>query len=1187
MKDADPNLTNHDGRETVIFGVGASAGGLEAFQSLLGTLRADDNFALILVQHLDPEHVSLLPEILSKRTRLPVLSIEDGMEVKPGHVYLIPPAYGLEIEGWRLRLVEFQDPRGLRRPIDKFFESLGKAHGTQAAAVVLSGTGSDGSQGVRAIKEGGGLVFAQDPREARYDGMPRSAIATDAVDMVLPVSDMLAVLRDFHDRRQGLAPAIESDAELLDKVVKNVRYRTGHDFSGYKHATVLRRVSLRMSVLGLDEPADYLRELVQNKREAERLYRDLLINVTCFFRDPEVFETLRTRILPQILSTKGNGDELRVWVPGCSTGQEAYSLAMLIDDAMERMDVRPRVSIFGTDIDDEALDVARQGSYPNSIITELPPGFAERYFTATRGGFDVSGGLRDMVRFSSQSLIKDPPFSKLDLLSCRNLMIYFDLGLQEIATRIFHYALRPGGYLVLGPSETPRASDGSFRELVAGQRVFQRNDAAARLLDLPRAYRPPVVTPPEEAPAARVEDARLEMSIPAARALLSRHAPPFLLIGQGDEVQLVGPGAERYVKVATGRASLGLRRLILPALEPAVRRLLTGLAMGPGDYRQIEIADPGPDLPSRLLLAAERLPDGTRLVTFQTGLSGSAVPEAGAEARIVIDEAYVGQLEDELEDARQTIRTTIEELETSNEELKSSNEEMMSMNEELQSANEELSTTNEELQNKLRELNEVNADLANFTESTQIATVFLDDHFRLRNFTPEAVAYFRFVEQDRGRALEDIGSRLDMHAVMECCRRVAQTGLSEEQEFTTLDGKTEVSMRFAPYRSDGLGAGGVVFSIFDITTVARYAKELEKATEAARTRLEEVEELYRVSPIAMALIDSDLRYIRVNPHLAAIHGISVEDHIGRTVSEILPELGSVVTEPIREVLRTGKPLLRQILRGHVQANPDVPRIWEIDWYPVRQEGRVGAVGMNVRDVTSHMDLQADLRRIMRELQHRVKNMLSNVIALVNRARREKGDPKQILETLDQRIRALAHTHNLLTAENWSSTAIRDVLTPELLQIYGPERVILRGPQLRLNARGTLAVGMAVHELATNAAKYGAFSSPSGQVHVRWSRLDEGDGERLILRWQESGGPPVSKPERAGFGTQLIQSLIAGTMGGQVSMSWEPQGLEAVLDLPWDAATEVDYDTEVDPLQHAAPLPGGRGDHSAGDGRYPS
>ncbi|MFC7704664.1 HWE histidine kinase domain-containing protein [Plastorhodobacter daqingensis] len=738
---------------------------------------------------------------------------------------------------------------------------------------------------------------------------------------------------------------------------------------------------------------------------------------------------------------------------------------------------------------------------------------------------------------------------------------------------------------MLGPSETPRGPRDSFVELAAGQRIYQRNNGPARPLDLPRGYRPvaPILAndPPPEA-----SSGLLGFPATVARALLERHAPAFLVIGPKDEVLLIGPGAESYVKMATGPVSLGLRKLILPVLEPAVKRLLTGLALGPGTFRQIEVADSGGDLPQRLVLSAQALEDGNRMVTF-TPLESHAVPDEGSEARIVIDEAYVSQLEDELEDARQTIRTTIEELETSNEELKSSNEEMMSMNEELQSANEELSTTNEELQNKLRELNEANADLANFTESTQIATVFLDDGFRLRNFTPEAVAYFRFVEQDRGRALEDIGSRLDMHALLESCRRVAATGLPEEQDFSTQDGKAEVTVRFAPYRADGLSGGGVVFSIFDVTTVARYARQLEQATAEARARLEEIEELYRVSPTAMALIGTDYRYLRVNPHFAEINGLSIEDHIDRRVDEVLPELGSVVLGPIDEVLRTGKPLLRQILRGQTPADPDSTRIWEVDWYPVRQGGKIRAIGMNVRDMTSHMDMQADLRRIMRELQHRVKNMLSNVIALVNRARRETGDPKAVLETLDQRIRALAHTHNLLTAENWASTAIRDVLTPELLQIYGRDRVILRGPELRLNARGTLAVGMAVHELATNAAKYGAFSCPTGRVHVYWSRLDEGEGERLILRWMESGGPPVSNPEREGFGTQLIRSLVAGTMGGTIRMIWEPQGLEAVLNLPWDAATEVDYDTDVDPLQPSSPLSGGRGDHRAGDGGHPS
>jgi two-component system, chemotaxis family, CheB/CheR fusion protein len=381
-----------------------------------------------------------------------------------------------------------------------------------------------------------------------------------------------------------------------------------------------------------------------------------------------------------------------------------------------------------------------------------------------------------------------------------------------------------------------------------------------------------------------------------------------------------------------------------------------------------------------------------------------------------------------------------------------------------------------------------------------------------------------------------------------------------------------VMVRFAVYRTANRAAAGVVFSIFDVTAVANYARAAEVAVRDARANAAEIEEIYRGSPVAMGLLDADQRFLRLNARLAELSGLSAEAVLGRRLGEALPGLGDAAVSSMRMVLETGQPVLHQRIRSIRRGEPDEEQIWDIDWYPVRHDGAVAAIGFNVVDVTRLLSLQADLRRIMRELQHRVKNMLSNVIALVNRAQRDKGDPSEILGTLVQRIRALAHTHNLLTAENWSSTALEDVLRPELNGIYGDDRVTLRGPALRLNARSTLAIGMTVHELATNAAKYGAFSEAEGRVTLRWSRIDEGDGEKFVLRWKETGGPAVTPPSREGFGSQLIRSMIEGTLEGEIDSSWEPEGLGIVITLPWNTATEVDYDSDVDPLRHADPLP---------------
>jgi two-component system CheB/CheR fusion protein len=454
--------------------------------------------------------------------------------------------------------------------------------------------------------------------------------------------------------------------------------------------------------------------------------------------------------------------------------------------------------------------------------------------------------------------------------------------------------------------------------------------------------------------------------------------------------------------------------------------------------------------------------------------------------------------------------------------------------------------------------------------------VFLDAELKLRNFTPEAVGWFRFVEQDRGRDIRDIGTRLNMDEIAEACKTVIRSGVPQELPLRSTDGGADVMVRIAPYLTETRDAGGVVFSIFDVTELARYAEEAEAATAEAEARMEELEQFYRVSPTAMGVVDSDYRYLRANPQLATINGVSPEDHIGRTMHEIVPDVAEAKVSAARQVFETAQPVVGKIMRGAQANDPEDIRFWRMDFYPLSvpnpRNGDTRAVGFNVTDITEIMNLQADLRRIMRELQHRVKNMLSNVIALVNRARRETGDPKVTLDTLSQRIRALANTHNLLTAENWTSAAIRDVVAMELSDIYGEDRVTLKGPPVRLNARATLAIGMAVHELATNAAKYGAFSSEQGHVQLRWSRIDEGDGETFLLRWQESGGPTVTAPDGGGFGTVLMRSMIEGTLGGTIKADWNPEGLELVIELPWTTATEVDYDSDVDPLRQADPLP---------------
>ncbi len=1162
-QDAEADVADmfaQEGSSPLIIGVGASAGGLEAFQTLLSHLPERHDLALVLVQHLDPDHESLLPELLSKRTRTPVHSITDGMEVRSGNIYLIPPGYSLRLEGQRLYLETFDSPRGLRRPIDRFLQSLAAACGPNATGIILSGTGSDGSVGVKAIKEAGGLVFVQDPKQAKYDGMPRSALATGAVDLVLPSSEMVDVVNDYFNRRSGIEPSIRNDAEFIERVAKHVRYRTGHDFAHYKEGTFLRRLAVRMSVLGIDTPAGYLKELIDNKGEAGRLFRDLLINVTSFFRDAEYFESLRENVLPKIIQARETDEEIRVWVPGCSTGQEAYSIAILLAEEVSRVDAAPRVAVFGTDIDDDALRVARRGVYPNSIAEEVPAEYLERYFRPTPGGYEVVPTLRDIVRFSNQSLIKDPPFSKLDLVSCRNVTIYFDQVLQELTVRVFHYALREGGFLFIGPSENPPVLQRYFADFVSPARIFQRRPGPARPLNLPNVV---LTTISPSVQAEGVSGDFQERSY--ERTLLSTHVPPYLVLNLSNEVIFASEGAAKYLAVKPGATKTGVLHLIRPELEAVMRRLVN-LRPERGDRSEREYQGEIDGAMARIVLSIERLEDDTALLVLRDYLDIREDRPGHRDTDDVGITDYVRDLEEQLDGARQTIRTTVEELETSNEELKSSNEEMMSMNEELQSANEELSTINEELQNKVAELNEVNSDLSNFIRSTRIPTVFLDEDLRLRSFTPEAQAHFRFVELDRGRRIDDIGADISMVTLVELAQQVLETSHPQETELQTADGNAELVLRVLPYRTDGSPVTGVVFTLTDVTELRSYAREIEKQRMLAQKNLAEIEELYRVSPGAMALVDQNMRFLRVNRRMAEIDGIGIEDHHGRSIGEVMPRLREQLTDPVAMVLTTGKPVLERRISGRTEAHPEEERVWEVDWYPIFEESggtNVRAVGLNVRDVTHQADMSRELQRVMKELQHRVKNMLSNVLALVNRARREAQTDTHVFETLAKRIEALANTHKLLTTANWGSARVRDILEPELTHVYGADRVHLRGPDLPLNARATLAIGMAVHELGTNAAKYGAFSNETGSVSLSWSRVDEGEGERIRMIWIESDGPPVSEPGNAGFGSQLIVSTIEGGLEGDVSMEWLPEGLRCSMEFDYAIARDSLSDASDD------------------------
>ncbi|MGR3494299.1 chemotaxis protein CheB [Citreimonas sp.] len=1143
-----------------VIGIGASAGGLEALQEVLSSLPDEHNFAIAIVQHLDPDHDSLLAELLSKRTKTPVVTVTEPMQIEGGHAYLIAPGQSLLVEGDKLVPGPFEMPRGRRRPIDDFFDSLAKQQGTNAVGIILSGTGSDGTAGITAIKERGGFVFVQEPGDAKYDGMPRAAIDSGVSDLVLPAREMVSALQDCFETLPSVESTVMSNDEFLARVTKHVRYRTGHDFSGYKTGTLHRRLAVRMSVLGISDPGAYVKRIVESPDEARRLVRDILINVTSFFRDRQVFDAIGRTHLPKLLQGRGHKEEFRIWVPGCSTGQEVYTLGILALEALERMEVAPQISIFGSDIDEDALRIARQGRYPNAIADEVPEDLLLKYFRSRQGGYEVSSKLRDVVRFSNQSLMRDPPFARIDMISCRNLLIYFDAPLQQQAHKIFQYALRENGLLVLGSSESlPRGED-MFTEVDRTNRVFLRKPGPSVKLDLPSPARGRADMP-------RGTDLHVAtdlLSQPFAETILRDFAPPFLHLSPAGELLYASENAVRYLQMKPGMPELMITRIARPEIEPLLRRVMSMRAGNEGVTRAFEGEIDGE--PMRLEITRRVLPNDQQIIVLRDHLDRAGPADPVASDGDGPSSAYVRELELELDDARQTIRTTVEELETSNEELKSSNEEMMSMNEELQSSNEELSTTNDELNSKILEIRKINADLAGFIDSAQIATVFLDTDLRIRRFTPKARGIFPFNEADIGRPFSDFGGIVDVDQLRQMCAQVIETGEVIEEGLDTDDGAISFRVRIVPYRADGTDSNGVVFTMVDVTELRDLALSAERSAEEAQRSAVEIESLYHVTPQAMALLDRDLRYLRINRVLARINGAPAEAHIGKRLADIVPALAEQVVAAAQSVLDTGEPIEGMRVQGYT-AGDEEERVWDTDWYPVRFGGNaVEAVGLNVRDVTDQVRTAQELRRVMHELQHRVKNMLANVLALVNRTQRAATADAGLMEDLAKRIKALAGTHNLLTRSNWVSAPLRAILEPELTAIYGEERVTLRGPEINLNSRAVLSFGMAVHELATNAAKYGAFSNQNGSVSLTWMRQDDGEHDEYVFTWRERGGPKVQPPDDGGFGSSLIRSTIEGSLEGNVTWTWNPDGLECVMKVPVNAVIENKNDDLFDLFQ---------------------
>jgi two-component system, chemotaxis family, CheB/CheR fusion protein len=837
-----------------ICAIGASAGGLEALQQFFDNADPSRGIAYVVVQHLSPDHKSLMVELLRRHTTLQVVRAEDGMRIEPDTVYLNPPKTNMTIDGAVLRLSEQPAGHGLHLPIDVFFASLAHARGEFAVGVVLSGTGSDGTRGARELKAEGGLVLVQDPTEAQFDGMPRSVVATGLADQVLAVGDIPTTVAQFFLRRGGVRALSSGEqaagtASQVQRVLGLLRDRLGTDFTGYKPNTIIRRIERRVLMhpgLGWD---DYVRLLEDSKQELVQLHRDLLINVTKFFRDEEAFRLLEQRIIPQLIADTPPDAEMRLWIPACSTGEEPYSIVILLLEALEREKLSRNIRVFATDVDQDAVEFAAAGRYGDSIAADMTPERLARWFVADGDGYKVSRALRDRVIFARHNLLKDPPLTRMDFVSCRNMLIYLGTDLQRRVIALLAYALRARGFLFLGSSETLGTLASLFEVVDAKWKMYQALQPGRHSLAeaLPTRPRRPMMQSFSVTTAA-------EQAVLATRANVSRSASDEGLLEHvfqeltdvlklrcvvlDADYQLLHTFGDvsGLLKVPAGRSTLEIFKLLPRQLSAALRAALARVSKENRDvlFEGIEVEPNEPTV--RLHVRPLDIgPDRQRtyVIFFE---SGPKPLDGGVADRFAADDSSslrLSQLEHELQYTKENLQATIEELETSNEELQATNEELLASNEELQSTNEELQSVNEELQTvnaeyqeKIAELISLNNDIENLLRTTGVGTLFVDSSLRIRKFTDAALRLLNVMPQDIGRPLEHIAAKIAGVDIVGMCRRVMGAVVPESHEVQAPDG-SYLHIKVLPYLTGEVGAHGVIVSVIDVSEVKRGEERLQ------------------------------------------------------------------------------------------------------------------------------------------------------------------------------------------------------------------------------------------------------------------------------------------------------------------------------------------------------------------------
>ncbi len=904
-----------------IVGIGASAGGLEAFEQFFTHMPENTGMAFILIPHLDPTHKSIMSDLLTRYTKMKIFQAEDGMKVKPNCVYIIPPNKDMSILHGVLQLLEPKEIRGFRHPIDFFFRSLAEDQGERAICIVFSGTGTEGTLGLRAVKGEGGLVIVQDPKTAKYDGMPASAVATGLVDYVLPPEKMAEQLLNYIKRAyvRPLKPAGRPEgrpADLLQKIFILIRTQTKHDFSLYKQSTIIRRIERRMAIHQIGSLGDYVAYLRNSPHEIEELFKELLIRVTNFFRDPDAFEVLKNKVLPQMFRNRSPDPPVRIWTPGCSTGEEVYSLAMIFYEYMQELKDKYKIQIFATDIDSGAIDSARAGAYAESITVDVSTERLSRFFIKRGNTYKIKDEIRETVVFAVQNLIKDPPFSKLDMISCRNLLIYLGSELQKRILPLFRYSLNPEGILFLGSSETIGEHTDMFSVIDKKWKIFKARRLEEPLL-VPMELRKAL---PHEAGVAMSEEREKrpgEISIEdlTEKLLLDRYSPPCAIVNEKGDILYLHGRTGKYLEPAPGKAAMNIIDMAREGLRLELRAALRKVVTFKEDVmiERLQVKTNGGDQAVRLVLHHVKKPDylqGLIMVVFQDVMYPGTEKETRLKARSKdrVDQRTT-ELEFELKSTKEHLQTTIEELETSNEELKSTNEELQSANEELQSTNEELETSkeelqsvneelvtvNSELQNKIEELSQINNDMSNLLASTEIATIFLNNELKIKRFTPTITSVINLIKGDIGRPISDIVSKLEYPDLVKEVEEVLRTLATKEKEVQG-NRSSWYLVRIMPYRTLTNLIDGVVITFIDITEQKKIQEELRQQALQLRERSCTLDHAH------ILVRDMEDRIAFWNKGAEQFYGWKREEVLGRISHDLLQTVFPVPYEKIKKEL---------------------------------------------------------------------------------------------------------------------------------------------------------------------------------------------------------------------------------------------------------------------------------------------